>query len=240
MKWIENYRVNSHDTDVNGIVSASAMLRYFQETANLQLHSLGPSNEQLRENGMAFILSKFSMSIYKPLHAYENITVETWACESKGVSFLRCGRILRGDMIIAEMISVWALLNLESKTFCRVTDVEFNFDTEDMLELDLPPRLTIPKELELTLAGERTIVYSDLDINRHMNNTLYPDMLCDFIPNMEGTRVIGISGNFISEAALGNTVKVYAAESDGAIYFRTVREDGKTGIEAEMILEPIN
>lgn len=239
MKWVENYRVNSHDTDVNCIASASATLRYFQETANLQLLKLGPSNEQLREDGKAFILSKFSMSVYKPLYAYDEISVETWACESKGASFTRCGQLLRDGMIAAEIISVWALVDIKSRRLCCVNEVEFNFGTDELLELDLPPRFRIPRELSLTLVGERTVVYSDLDLNRHMNNTKYPDMLCDFVQGMEHRRVIGLSANFLNESSFNETLKVYSTESDDAVYFRTIKEDGSIGIEAEMLLEDV-
>ena len=43
MKWTEEYRINVHDTDLNGIVSVSGLLRYMQDTANLQMAGQGPS-----------------------------------------------------------------------------------------------------------------------------------------------------------------------------------------------------
>ncbi len=237
MRWIENYRVSTYDTDISGNMRASAVLRFLEETANLQMKSMGPSNEQLRADGKAFILSRLAVSIYKPLHAYDEIVGESWGCDSKGVSYYRCGRLLHEGNIAAEMVSVWALLDIESRRLCRVGEVPMGFDTDPMLELDLPHHIRIPKDLPLSLMGERTVSYSDLDINQHMNNTVYADVLCDFVPHMCDKRVIGLSLHFVNEAKLGETIKVYCGESDESLFFRTVKEDGSVGIEAEMLLE---
>ena len=37
--------------------------------------------------------------------------------------------------------------------------------------------------MNLSLVGEHTVEYSDVDVNRHLNNTKYPDMLCGFLPD---------------------------------------------------------
>ena len=51
MKWSEPIKVNSHDTDYNGVLRAGGVLKYMQEAANMQLHELGPSNDELMEKG---------------------------------------------------------------------------------------------------------------------------------------------------------------------------------------------
>ncbi len=237
MKWIENYRVNSHDCDEMGKVRPSLILRYMQETANLQLRALGPTAEQLVSEDRAFILSRINMSIYGDLHAYEDISVSSWACDSRGVSFNRCYQIRRGDDIIAEATSVWGLIGISDRKIYRVEDVTLGFETDTQLELDSPRRVHIPRELSLSLVGERTVVYSDIDANRHMNNTNYPDMLCCFIPDIAAKRVLSVGISFAAEAKQGETLKVYMAESDGTYYFRTIRTDGATNIEAMIMVE---
>lgn len=237
MKWTENYRINSHDCDASGKVRASLILRYMQETANLQLRALGPTSEQLISEDRAFILSRINMSIYGTLHAYEDITVSSWACESHGVSFNRCYRMHRGDELIAEAASVWGLIGISDRKIYRVEDIMLGFEVDEPLELDAPKRVHIPRELSLSLVGERTVVYSDLDINQHMNNTNYPDMLCDFIPNMASKRILNVCISFANEARLGETLKVYMRYIDGTYYLRTVRSDGATNVEAMIMVE---
>lgn len=237
MKWSEHYRINTHDCDSSGCVRASLVQRYMQETANMQMKHQGPSNEELRDMGMAFLLSRISVSIYSPLLPGDEIDVTSWGCESRGVSFNRCYQIKRDDEIVAEATSVWGLIGINDHRIIRVGEVEMRFGTDEPLELE-STRVRIPRDLNLALVGERPIVYSDLDMNHHMNNTNYPDMFCDFIPEMPGKRVIGISISYVHEAPLGELLKVYTAKNDDVWYVRTVRSsDGQINAEAEIILE---
>lgn len=230
MKWTENFHVSPHDTDLNGIARPSPVLRYMQETANLQLYHLGPSNEYLREQGMAFILARMGMRMFAPLHPYEKITVQSWACDSRLSSFYRCGSISRGDEPIAELMTVWALIDIQNKRIYRTSEITMNFETDEMLGSDLLPRIQIPQAP--VNIYERTVGYSDVDLNRHMNNTNYPDMLCDYIGDMDGKRVTAISVNFKGEALLGEKFTIHMSNAGGKYYFKTIKENGACGIEA--------
>ena len=240
MIYTEEYRINSHDCDFNGAVRPSAILRYMHETSNLQMHNYGPSNDELRADNKAFILSKINLSFYRELRAFDHIKVETWAVESHGVSFYRCSRVFRNDDLVAEMVGVFALVDISTRQFCKVSDVEFGFDTEpNMLELDIPSRFKIPDGIDLGLIGEYTVNYSDTDVNMHMNNTNYLDVFCDYLPNTKNCRVITAIINYQTEAPLGATVKVYRGEDDDGYYFRTVRADGNVNAEALIMTDRI-
>ena len=237
MKYTEHYRVNSHDTDPGGTVRPSAMLRYIQETANLQHFNIGPTTAELREANKAFILSRTAMSIYSPLYDFDEITVQTWFSEIKGYSITRYGRITRGDELIAESGSVWAMIYIDSKKLYRPQYEDYKFTPDEKLDFEIPQRIRIPKDAEMTLMGERTVRYSDIDINRHMNNTVYPDMLCDFVPDMDGLRVSSFAISYNAEAPLGVSFKVYMLREGNEAYFRTVLPEGNIGIEAHMSFE---
>lgn len=239
MKWTEEYRINSHDTDYNKIVSASGILRFMQDAANCQMENQKPSYIDLFTQGLAFVITRLNLSIYAPLRQHEIIQASSWACESKGVSFNRCYSISRGGVIVAEASSVWALIRMEDKRPIRVSDFNHNYDSYNMLELDMPARLKIPSDLNMSLVGVHTVKYMDVDLNKHINNTHYPDILCGYIPEMENNRVISLIMNFVSEAPLGEEIKIYCGVSDGIYYFRTMRQNGCTNIEAQIMLEEI-
>lgn len=237
MKWTEDYRINSHDVDLNRTASASAIMRYMQDTANLHMEGTRPSYDELFDSGYAFILSRFSMFVYAPLHSHELIQAQSWACDSRGVSHNRCYRIIRGGQTVAEAFSVWALVDTATGKLMRVGEIDLNYGSDEALELDLPPRFRIPSEAELTLVGERMTEYADVDMNRHMNNTCYPDVLCGYIPDMDGRRVASLTLSFVGEAPLGEKLLIHMGKHDGAYYFRTLREDGKVNVEARIALE---
>ena len=171
------------------------------------------------------------------VYAYEDITVRTWTCESRGYSFSRFYDIWRGDELIASADTTWALVSIADRQLCRSDSFELGFSHEPPIDIGIPTRFRVPKNEAMALLGERRIVYSDLDYNMHMNNTKYADMLCDFLPYERIGDIRGISMSYLHEAAFGDTVKVYRIENNGRYSFRTVNGDGVTCLEAEVLLK---
>ncbi len=237
MIWSEKKTVSPHDLDENDIASASAVLRYLQDAAYGQMYANPPSMNELRLEGKTFLLSRTSLSIYAPLRVYDDIVSESWACDSRGASYLRCGRLRRNGETVAELSAVWALVDIRTRALLRVSEYPQSYTNEPPLTL-CTPRLRIPKETPLLRVGEYTALYRDADVNLHINNTNYPDILCSFLPDMKNKRVSQLSVNYCHEAAIGDTLGVYSAvEADtGAVLFRTLRPDGQTNVEARLCL----
>ena len=240
MIFTQRYTVKWHDTDVNRRVRPSKILEYMQETANFHLKAFELELDRLRdEKKLGFLLSRASICIYEQLYAYDEINVQTWIVDGRGLSFNRCFRILRGETVVAEAFTVWALMDLEGKRLVHCEQFEYPFTGEAALEIDLPLRFRVPSVSDMEAAGERKIVYSDLDYNGHMNNTHYPDMLCDFIPDMTVREVVGFSLSYLHEAAVGKTLTVYRTENDGEFIFRTLDREGATCLEARVLTKKI-
>ena len=239
MKHTEFYKIKWHDTNANREVRPSKVLMYMQETANAHLIANGLSLDSLRdERGLAFILSRISIRFYKPLYTGDEIEVQTWICEGRGFAFDRCFVILRQGEVVAEAYSVWALLNLKEKRLMKNNEFSYGFEADLPLELDFITRIRMPAA-SLELAGERRIVYSDIDYNGHMNNTNYPDMLCDFVPGIERRRVVSMTLSFLHEATFGHTLKVWKGEHEFGHYFRTLDSDGTVCLDALVLLEDL-
>lgn len=240
MKWSGEYTVNANDVDFNNVVSVSNMLRYMQDAANHEMEDDGLSYNELFERGYSFVLSRIRMSFYSPLYSHDKLEVQSWACESKGVQFNRCYRIIKNGVIAAEAVSVWALVGVNDRKLHRVGELEMPYVIDEMIELDLPARFKIPEDVGMHLMCERMVEFADVDMNGHMNNTHYPDILCSHLSeSMKGQRVISMGISFLSEAPLGESIKIYSGMSDGVHYVRTVKEDGHVNVEAEIITEAI-
>lgn len=239
MKHSEFYRVRWHDTDANRVIRPSQLVSYMQETANAQLLANGTSLDDLRDKkGLAFLLSRITVHIYADLYTDDEIRVDTWICEGKGFRFDRCFRVFRGEEVVAEAYSMWALLNLLEGRMLRATEFSYGFEGDEPLPAAFYTRVRVPALSEMERVGDRQIVYSDIDYNGHMNNTHYPDMLCDFTPDILRMRVRAMTLSFLHEGKFGHTLGVYrSADEDGRLCFRTVDGDGATCLEAVMTLE---
>jgi len=249
MKYTYRYTIRWHDTDAKREVRPSQVLAYMQETSNYHLLSAGMSLDELRDrHGQAFLLSRITARLYRPLYTGEEIEVQTWICESRGLSFHRCYRILRGTEVIAEAFTVWALLDLQTGKLLPVSAFPYEIEPDEAPSAELMGRLRLPPLDQMEEVGLRPIVYSDLDYNGHMNNTHYPDMLCDFTPEINSRRVIGFSMSFLQEAAFGHTLRVLRTERPSAMTpnlpsrefcFRTLNELGKVCLEASLSVEEL-
>lgn len=227
--------VDVHDVDYNGVAKASSLFRYIQSTAQLQLTSGGLSYDELKRHGRAFLLSRIKVEFLDKVEAYDTLEATTFPCHSHGYTFLRCYTLHRGDKLIARAISVWALVDINNRSLVKVDDFELNLTTYEPLELDLG-RFRIPATVREV--GKYTVRYGCLDQNRHMNNTVYPDLYSDYLP-LDGRRISSIAINYQNEAPAGELLSVQMTEENGIYYFRTVRGDGKINTEAQITLAEI-
>ena len=226
-----SFTVNSHSCDYNGIARPSAVMTYLQEAANLQVKTCGPTYEDMKAAGQFFVLSRIGVTMTSPIYAYEDLQAETWAVPSRGFSFLRCHRLLRGDEVICEATSVWALLDMATRRPLRVTEYQPNFDCVETPDIVLPDRVRLGRE-GLPSLGKYTVRYVDTDQNEHMNNTVYADMLCGFL-DLHGKYVNRFSINYFQEAPIGTHLEIFGETGEGGEQlFRSVREDGETNVEA--------
>ena len=89
--------------------------------------------------------------------------------------------------------------------------------------------------------GERRIVYSDIDYNGHMNNTHYPDMLCDFLPVGTADHLLSMDLDFRRGATFGSTLSILRSQEKtgmGKVYgFHTLDEEGQICLCARVVTD---
>lgn len=227
-----NLVVDPHDVDYNGIAKASSVMRYIQSAAEAQLTEGGMSYEELRARKRAFILSRIRLEIDRPLYEFRKLTAISYPSESRGYSFFRCYRLEAEGETVAKAISVWALVDTETRGLVRVNDFELGITPLPPIDMEIG-RIRLPDTLHDV--GGYGVHYGDVDRNMHMNNTKYPDMYSNFLP-LFGKRIRAMTVNYRNEAKIGESLRVLRAESEGLYYFRTVRSDGTVNSEAEIEL----
>ncbi len=224
--------VDVHDVDYNGIAKTSSLMKYIQTAAQDQLTAGGLSYDELKNMNRAFILSRFKMEVLKPLYAYTPLTAVTFPCESRGFGFVRCYALLQDELTVARAISVWGLIDTETRGLVPVNDFDLGLTTLPPMDMRFE-HFKLPSTL--TDIGGYGVHYGDVDRNRHMNNTKYPDMYSNFLP-LEGKMIRSVSINYVNEAQIGEKLRIQRAYEDGYYYFRTVRGDEKVNSGAKIEL----
>jgi len=236
MIWTTPYEISSHDVDFNGVVTVTARMRYMQESANIQVREMGPSNESLREMGQAFILSRFSMDVHAPLHSYEKIQAKTWGAGNRRLLFQRCFTIEKDGKEVARAHATMGLLDIPSRKLLTAEHYHANFTYEPDFETPVDERMTLPKSTdEMVYCGDFHVGYHVCDMNRHMNNTRYADVLLGHV-NMDKKWVKHLTIRFAQEAPMGESIRVYKKEEGDVCLFRTLRQDGQLNAEAMFVL----
>lgn len=243
MRYSTQFTILSYDLGYNDEIRPTMLCRYLQEAASRNMYAEGPSYPELMKRGYSFLLSRLHVRQYLPLHTDDVITVQTWAYTPPrvGAAFPRYYQMYRGDELVAEAATVWALLDLKTGQLCRTDAVELHYGEDAPLE-HLATRFRIPA-VEWEDVGVREIRYSDVDGNNHMNNTHYANMLCDFLPDPHTVRVTALQIHYANEAPFGEqlTVRRAMTEEGGhpVAYFETVRRDGEINVRARLDLETI-
>jgi len=237
MKYKNELKVDIHDVDYNGVARLSSLMRYIQTAAQDQLTENGMSYDELRDKyRKAFMLSRIKIEFSESVRAYDRITAITYPCESRAYSFLRCYSVERNGITIGRAVSIWALVDVETHSLVKVNNFELGLETEEPHSLSLT-RFMLPSGIKEV--GSYRVNYSDVDQNRHMNNTRYPDLYSNFLP-LDKKRIKSISINYLKEAPAGATLRVFLAKGDNeTYYFRTVLENGDVNSEAEIELTEI-
>ena len=227
--------VNTHDVDFNGIAKTSSILRYLQSAAQSQLSANDMSYDALIKRKRAFILSRITLEILKPIREAAPLVAISFPCESRGYSFMRCYGLEADGEPVARAISVWALLDTDTRALVKASDFDLSLPCLPPIDLALE-HIRLPKAM--TEVGRYGVHYGDVDRNMHMNNTKYPDMYSNFLP-MRGKMIKRISINYANEARVGECLSVHAANDGDIYYFRTIKEDNSINSEAKLELVDI-
>ena len=173
MFFSKNFETMWHDSDIGHIVSPSRTLVYMQETAHHQCLSAGLDLNDLHDrHGLSFILSRLQLSFYRTLYSFEDIDVHTWCSPVKGWKMLRYFRVVRGDEMVAEGASEWALVDVIHRTLVRPdeldADILARFPIDEPIPDDrLPRRVRIPSALLLKLREKESFTLTLRAVGEH-------------------------------------------------------------------------
>ena len=115
MKFSYNHKVNGYETDLNGVVNVTSILRYAQEAANLQHLKYGPTIPELRESGKAFILSRVALDYIKPIKVHDELVISTWLNTARGFGYTRYTSITRNGEACVNISAQWGVMDIASR-----------------------------------------------------------------------------------------------------------------------------
>ena len=178
----QNFSMTDMDVDCFGKMKLSTLLTCAQEVAGKHSAILGADYDSLARKGLFWAVSRHKIQIIRLPRLGETVTVETWPMPTTRVAYPRAMAAYDAQgNVLFRCISLWVLMNMENRAMVLPgkSGVEVS-GTLTGSELATPHSL-VPREMPNTT--QRTVTYTCLDRNGHMNNTRYLDWVEDLLPS---------------------------------------------------------
>ena len=238
--YTQKFYINDAASDRFGRLKPSTLLYYIQEVAGVHGSAMGASYEALAEKNLFWAILRTRVQITRLPGKGETIRLETWPMPTTRVAYPRSVVAYdeKGEEIF-RAISIWVLMDRTTRAMVLPSKSGLIFSgTVRGGELAVPGSLT-PKTYENRCS--RTVRFTDLDVNGHMNNTRYFDWMFDVLPSTfhaEHT-LKELTICYLSEAREGQTLDMNWEIAEGNLFqMETHRkeEDGDHRVFAARVL----
>lgn len=212
--YSEIVEIDAGDVDYTREIKMSAIQKIFQSLATDHVKLMKLSMTDLQEIGYTWVISRMFTKIIRRPRLYDRVLARTWCSKANGKVVERDFEVEdeEGNILI-KASSKWCVIDMttrkpididktlkyiEPKKYCDKKAFDVNYP--DYYGENLEEQ----KYLEFT----RKVRLSDLDLNNHMNNTIYIDMIFDiFTPEEYNKNTFeGMYIKYKKEARLGDEI----------------------------------
>ena len=224
--YSKDARISYYDLDMRGKIKLSALLRMVHVAADINAASLGVGYADLSKLGVTFVLQRIGFKFFGMPGYNEIVTIRTWPSDISRGTFLR-----KGDMAdsfgqkLIEWASLWILFDLNERKILKPSKLPVRIPELASLCVDvMPKKIAPPEDMAKPYSSHtHTVRYADTDTNKHMNNSIYGDLIGNAIFLSAEAESIGLDFeevqiNYLSEAKLGVDIDIAAAKHGSDIY----------------------
>ena len=242
-RYTEPFQVYRHDGDCFGYVQPASVLRYAQQIAGEHAIALGITDEVYARTHTAYVLAKQALHFERVPRVDEHLTLITIPEELKRAVNKRITRVLdESGSEVALVDSRWVLIDTDRRVILRKHPEEFSTAHWSLeVEQELPMKMHKAHLEDCEHVGTHTATYSQCDMNGHMNNARYVDVICDALSTeeLESSFARDIIIYYHKEVPRNGSFELYRCRLEtGEWYFAGILPDGKSSFEATIALEP--
>lgn len=235
--WTENFKINSYQVDFQENIKPTNLMQLFQEAAGNHAHHLGAGYANLAKEKLFWALSRIRVEIGRLPKWGDEIHIETWPCSLVGPFFRRDFNFYNSDKeVICRGVSGWLLLSAETMRPQRSDRLSAGLPfNEGKYALPLfPERLSGTAD---TPVFSKKILYNEIDVNYHVNNTRYLDWVMDCFDGdfYRNHHLRGFSLEFLGEMHWGDEVELRSGREGSSSHIQALNlKTGKTAFKADV------
>lgn len=180
-QYTTSFRIPQPECDINRNFTLGGILRAVQQVGMEQCELQNVGTEYLLRFQTAWLLAKTSVEFYTPLKENTLLKAVTDPCIPHHAVYKRVTSFFVPDGSLAAQVDArWVLADINTRKILR--HLPEGMQLPYMSEVAAEHRVDIVRAEPLCQSGTVTADYSRVDMNRHLNNTRYGDILCDAVP----------------------------------------------------------
>jgi len=203
------FQVKSYDSDQNGRLTLHTIFHFLQECAWENARDNDFGYEFLEQNNAYWVLSRVLIQMKSYPLWRDEIEIKTWPKGSDGFFAIRDFEISCKGKVVGNATSYWLILDKNTKRPKRLENFNFiheNFLRENAIER-APSKVSF--DIELLKKEGRKVFYSDMDVNRHVNNATYVRWILDSYFSRNDEMIAEFEINFLAELMLNDEFFVF-------------------------------
>ena len=208
--YSQEFRIASYQADVSARIKPSAILELMQEMAGAHAELLGVGRSRLLPMNLAWVLTRVEVRMERYPRSGETITVETFPMPNRRVFFPRyfIFRDVQGNQIGCAG-SLWVVLDIATRKMANAAEIVPLLPDNSDLTAPMGMPATVEEIPGEAMEADRIPVYTDLDMNGHVNNTRYLDWCCNAlgIATMRESTLLSFAVNYNQEILPGQQVR---------------------------------
>ena len=211
----ELINIGSNDIGPNFELRLSSFFKIMQDVIMHDSDEREIGYSILTKKNLIWVVTRMELEINRMPKYEEDVVAITYPGKNMKVFYPRHFRLETKDgEVLAKLSSIWVLLDATTRR-----PVLYNPFEKEVPELSLPDELPLPSKIEVIdgpLVEQRKIHYSDVDLNNHLNNTRYIEILSDIHDSSfyNEHRVKRVQLNYIKEIKEGTFVEVLATKDN--------------------------
>jgi acyl-ACP thioesterase len=178
----KDYRVRFYEVDHRARLRPATLLDYLQDAAGQHTIALGIAVGDLRRRNLTWVLSRTHACFLHSPRAGDTLRVQTWPSGREGLFALRDFEVHDQEgRLVAQATTSWAVIDVTTGRPVRLDSAlpEYPLHERRAIAADFP---TLPKMAGCDAEVMFRVRRSDLDINHHVNNTVYPGWALEAVP----------------------------------------------------------
>ena len=210
-----NRIIQAHEVDFTNRLRIDSFFVFLQDIAAAHADKVNLGYNALIKHDLAWVLSWARLEITTYPGFGEEITIRTWPKRRYKLYSLRDFYVYDNNkQIISKAATAWLPINIKTRRIIDSSALPAPIDFLDEPAIDaLPQKISAEGDKEFIL--NKKMRYTDIDLNRHVNNIRYIELIMDCFNKVqyEKSELINIEVQFVSECKYDDIIEMYKAKN---------------------------